>query len=210
MSTEALTAILASRICHDLISPVGAICNGIALIKEVGDGSIDEELRMIGQSAERASRMLQFYRIAFGAASEASALDRAMLAEMSGALIGVRRIMLDWADRSGPPIARRDARLLLIMLLCGNALVGMRGTIRVVLPAQTTMPATVVVEGDGVPAEAALIGILQAESDPDDIAPQHVEFALLREAARVEGVSLSARRAAGAVMLSISRLGAQA
>jgi len=69
-----LAALLCSRVCHDLISPVGAVVNGI----EVMEDDADEQtkifaLELIRKSAATASARLQFCRIAFGAASSAGA-----------------------------------------------------------------------------------------------------------------------------------------
>ena len=70
-----LAALLCSRVCHDVISPVGAIINGL----EVLDGEQDEEMRavameLIKKSAMSASARLQFCRLAFGAAGSFGAL----------------------------------------------------------------------------------------------------------------------------------------
>ena len=69
-----LAALISSRICHDVISPVGAIVNGL----EVLDGEADEDMRsiameLIKKSAMSASARLQFCRLAFGAAGSLSA-----------------------------------------------------------------------------------------------------------------------------------------
>src|SRR5467141_5121326 len=69
-----LAALLCSRVCHDLISPSGAIVNGLEVLEE----STDEEtksfaLDLIKKSAKTASARLQFCRIAFGAAGSAGA-----------------------------------------------------------------------------------------------------------------------------------------
>ena len=69
-----LAALLCSRVCHDVISPVGAIVNGL----EVLDDEKDEEMRqfavdLIKRSANTASARLQFCRLAFGAAGSAGA-----------------------------------------------------------------------------------------------------------------------------------------
>ena len=45
--------LLCSRICHDLISPVGAINNGVELIEELGDRVVDEAIALIGTSAKK-------------------------------------------------------------------------------------------------------------------------------------------------------------
>jgi histidine phosphotransferase ChpT len=61
-----LSGLIASRICHDLISPVGAISNGLELL-EMAPGGSGEEAGLIRQSADAATASLKFMRIAFGA-----------------------------------------------------------------------------------------------------------------------------------------------
>lgn len=57
---------LASRLCHDLISPVGAVNSGIELLTEFGDDPDGESMQLIATSAKTASEKLQFFRIAYG------------------------------------------------------------------------------------------------------------------------------------------------
>jgi histidine phosphotransferase ChpT len=69
-----LAALLCSRVCHDLISPVGAIVNGLEVLEEEKDEATKEfALDLIKKSAGNASAKLQFCRIAFGAAGSAGA-----------------------------------------------------------------------------------------------------------------------------------------
>jgi len=59
--------LLASRLCHDLISPVGAINNGVELMGEKDADFAKDAAALIAQSAKRAGHRLQFYRFAYGA-----------------------------------------------------------------------------------------------------------------------------------------------
>ena len=69
-----LAALLCSRVCHDLISPVGAIVNGIEVMEEDKDEETKTfALDLIKKSAYQASAKLQFCRLAFGAAGSAGA-----------------------------------------------------------------------------------------------------------------------------------------
>jgi histidine phosphotransferase ChpT len=69
-----LAALLCSRVCHDVISPVGAIVNGLEVLEDDSDASMrDFALDLIQKSARQASARLQFARLAFGAAGSAGA-----------------------------------------------------------------------------------------------------------------------------------------
>src|SRR2546430_17617334 len=69
-----LAALLCSRVCHDLISPVGAVVNGIEVMEDDADEQTKTfALDLIRKSATTASARLQFCRIAFGAAGSAGA-----------------------------------------------------------------------------------------------------------------------------------------
>ena len=69
-----LAALLCSRVCHDLISPVGAVVNGIEVMEDDADEQTKAfAVELIKKSATTASARLQFCRIAFGAAGSAGA-----------------------------------------------------------------------------------------------------------------------------------------
>src|ERR1700694_1774957 len=93
-----LAALLCSRVCHDLISPVGAIVNGL----EVMDEDKDEEttgfaLDLIKKSEKQASAKLQFCRIAFGAAGSAGAqIDLGDAEKVARRLLSNDRTTIAW------------------------------------------------------------------------------------------------------------------
>jgi len=94
-----LAALIGSRICHDLISPIGAIANGL----EVLAGDPDEEMRkvaftLIENSARQASGKLQFARLAFGAAGSAGAeISLGDAGDLARNLVrDDKRLRLDW------------------------------------------------------------------------------------------------------------------
>jgi histidine phosphotransferase ChpT len=93
-----LAALLCSRVCHDVISPVGAIINGL----EVLDGEEDAEMReiamdLIKKSAASASARLQFCRLAFGAAgSLTAAIDTGDAEAAARGMIASDRTTLKW------------------------------------------------------------------------------------------------------------------
>jgi histidine phosphotransferase ChpT len=127
-----LAALLCSRVCHDLISPVGAIVNGI----EVMDENKDEEtktfaLDLIKKSAYQASAKLQFCRLAFGAAGSAGAqIDLGDAEKAARGLLEDNKTTLVW----NPPhqlLAKNLVKLLLNMLMIGAGAIPRGGTLTV-------------------------------------------------------------------------------
>lgn len=73
-----LMQLLASRLCHDLIGPLGAIANGVEIIDDAGDGGgpfRDEALGIIADSSAKAAVVLKFYRAAHGGAGDGLGRD---------------------------------------------------------------------------------------------------------------------------------------
>ena len=98
-----LASLMSSKLCHDIIGPIGAVCNGIELLQD--DGSDDmrgQALSLVSESAGEASARLQFYRLAFGFAGgmgqEISLRDARTL---SRDLMSHGKVKLDWADTEG-------------------------------------------------------------------------------------------------------------
>jgi histidine phosphotransferase ChpT len=60
--------ILASKICHDLISPVGAINNGVELIEDIGPSVTEDAMKLISNSGQQAAKRLRMFRMAYGRA----------------------------------------------------------------------------------------------------------------------------------------------
>jgi histidine phosphotransferase ChpT len=74
MSELDFAALLVSRVCHDLVSPVGAVVNGLEVLEEERDAAMRADaLKLVTSSAALAAARLQFARIAFGAAGSAGA-----------------------------------------------------------------------------------------------------------------------------------------
>ena len=199
-----LAASVSSRICHDLVSPVGAVVNGVDLVREMGASEHSEAIGMIGQSAERASALLQLYRIAFGnAEAEAQGVARGALAEHSAVLFSPPRILLEWEGREGPALPRREARLLTLLLLCARSILGVRGSITLRTGSRAALPLTLLVTADSLSSSADLLPLLQAGMNgADPISPRAVEFVLAQDAARDLNVGLDVAREPGRVTIT--------
>jgi histidine phosphotransferase ChpT len=91
-------ALLVSRVCHDLVSPVGAVVNGLEVLEDERDATMRADaLKLVASSADQAAARLQFARIAFGAAGSAGAeLD---LNEVGRIVVGLAlgsKVQIDW------------------------------------------------------------------------------------------------------------------
>ena len=107
--------LLCSRLCHDLVGPVGAINNGVELLDEGGDSG-GEALDLIADSAETAAARLRFYRLALGAAGGQSLAVGDARAALEGWLRG-GKVKLDWqAAFSAPPPGLLKSVLLAALL----------------------------------------------------------------------------------------------
>src|SRR6266576_939753 len=93
-----LAALLCSRVCHDLISPTGAILNGLEVFEEEGDAETKAfAIGLIKKSARTASARLQFCRIAFGAAGSAGAqVDLGDAENVARGFIEDEKVKLAW------------------------------------------------------------------------------------------------------------------
>jgi histidine phosphotransferase ChpT len=127
-----LAALLCSRVCHDLISPVGAVVNGI----EVMEDDADEQTRtfaleLIKKSATTASARLQFCRIAFGAAGSAgAAIDTGDAEGVARGMMEDDKTRLTW-NLPRVLLPKNRVKLLLNMLLLAGSTIPRGGSITI-------------------------------------------------------------------------------
>ncbi len=116
-----LAAYLASRLCHDLISPIGAIVNGFELLE---DKTTDSETRtfaldMAAQSAKNASAQLQFARMAFGVLGQSRDITVGPQEVQKIAINALEtpKIRLSWALPPAHPLTKYEAKVFLNLLV---------------------------------------------------------------------------------------------
>lgn len=129
LSALDLGALLCSRICHDIISPVGAINNGLELLEE--GGADEDAMMLIKSSAINASARLQFARIAFGAAGSAGVqIDTGDAQQVAQEYFKNEKAELSW---EGPRVLlpKNKVKLLLNLILIGNAAIPRGGSLAV-------------------------------------------------------------------------------
>ena len=126
MNAVDLASLLCSRLCHDLLSPVGALNNGLELMADEQDPEMRERcLELLNESARASANKLKFFRLAFGAAGGFG--DRIDTREARAALDGLfgadRRVELGWMIEDDE-LPKGAVKLLLnLALIAGDALV---------------------------------------------------------------------------------------
>lgn len=127
-----LAALLCSRVCHDVISPVGAIVNGLEVLEDDSDPSMREvALDLIKKSANSASARLQFCRLAFGAAGSAGAsIDTGDAESVARGLLVTEKVSVTW-NATRQFVAKNKVKLLLNMCVIVGATIPRGGVITV-------------------------------------------------------------------------------
>jgi histidine phosphotransferase ChpT len=125
-----LAALISSRLCHDVISPVGAIVNGLEVLEEENDPAMREiALDLVRKSAEQASARLQFARLAFGAAGSAGAqIDVGDAEQVARGFVRDAKAEMSW---SAPRVLlpKNKVKLLLNLLVIAMGTVPRGGTV---------------------------------------------------------------------------------
>ncbi len=90
--------LLASKLCHDLVSPVSAINNGVELIEDIGGAVVGEAIKLISDSGSTAARRLRLYRIAYGRAGSESNLAAKDVRQVAEQYLEKTKISLTWTE----------------------------------------------------------------------------------------------------------------
>lgn len=109
---QALAALVAGKLCHDFISPAGAISSGLDLLKDPSAQDMrDDAMGLIEASAKKLVALVAFARVAFGASTSADRFSAAELGELVAGLTEGGRATLAWRVADGD-YSRAEARAL--------------------------------------------------------------------------------------------------
>lgn len=165
-----LAALVGSRLCHDLVSPLGAIGNGLELLQMTLARS--PELDLMAQAAAAAQSRLRLFRLAFGAASEGQVVRPSDLAEALSALETNGRIRVQTEVAGALP--RLRARRLALAALCAETALAWGGELRIT-------DGSIRAEAPRLRQDAALWAALAEGRAPDSLTAAVVHFALLAQ-----------------------------
>ncbi len=167
-----LTDLIGSRICHDLISPLGAISNGVELISMNGAGA-GPEMNLISESVENASARIRYFRIAFGSAGPGQKVSITEVTDILRALSRGGRLVTDWQPKDD--LEREHVKLTFLPLQCFETAMPWCGKITVSAVAGHW---TIYGQAEQMKIETDLWQVLSADTDISNLAPARVQFAL--------------------------------
>lgn len=185
MTGTDLNALISSRICHDLISPLGAIGNGVELLTMSGQGN-SPEIALISESVENANARIRFFRVAFGAAPPDAEISQTEVENILRASFRNNRTEVFWQIEGAA--TRADVKLAFLLLQCLENTLPWGGQIKF---SRTGANWKLDAIGEKIKSDAGLWQMINDPSDIIDVAASDVHFALVGDAARNAGRSVA-------------------
>ncbi|MFC6486476.1 histidine phosphotransferase ChpT [Nitratireductor sp. GCM10026969] len=200
LSATDLAALLCSRVCHDIISPVGAINNGLELLDE--GGAEEDAMQLIRASAANASARLQFARIAFGAAGSAGMqIDTGDAENVAGAFIRNEKPELEWIGGRAL-LPKNKVKLLLNLILVANSAIPRGGKLTVRLEELESAPKfTVVAHGPMVRVPPKFLELHTGREPEEPVDAHSVQFYYTLLLARETNMTISLRGSAEEIVI---------
>ena len=192
MTDLTLATLLSSRICHDLISPVSAVNNGLEILTDEDDEEMREAaMGLVRSSAAAASAKLQFMRVAFGVAgsmAETIPLDEAR--SLAEGLTKSTQVSLDW--RAGDVMLDKEAvKLLLNFILIGFESMPRGGTLSVGARREGATNMMVSATGPRVRLPETSADLLRNGAALEDVDPKGSSIYLTHELAKTLNATVS-------------------
>jgi len=175
MKSHEFASLLCSRLCHDLLSPIGALNNGIELLADEHDPEMRARcLDLLGESARASANKLKFFRLAFGAAGGFSEeVDtREARSAIEGLLGADGRIQTEWMVQE-PTMSKSALKVLLnLVLIAGDSLV--RGGRLAIGAERNDRGVDIVIraEGSRIVMDPELRRVLSGGTAEEDVAPR--------------------------------------
>jgi histidine phosphotransferase ChpT len=201
-----LAALLCSRVCHDLISPVGAIVNGLEVLEDDNDESTKNfALELIKKSARQASARLQFCRLAFGAAGSAGAqIDLGDAESVARGFLEDDKTKLSW-HLPRVLLPKNRVKLLLNLLLIANSTIPRGGKIEVTPVGEgDSMGFRLRAQGPNARVPAAVPGLL-AGSPAEGIDAHGIQPYYTGLVANAAGLSIAIANEGDSVVISAAK-----
>lgn len=114
-----LLELLSSKICHDLISPVGAINNGIELVEDIGGSVVNEAMKLISTSAQQAAKRLRLFRMAYGKSGAEQGVTLKDMRNTAKDYLSTSKSKLTWGeDEAFHKVGEKKGAFKIVLCLC--------------------------------------------------------------------------------------------
>ncbi len=127
-----LSALMCARVCHDLISPIGALGTAIEVLDDPDNVDMHADaLDLVKLSAKQAGAKLQFLRLAFGAGTSApGTIPTAQIIDLANGMYGEGKVALDWQVQADG-VEKSEARLVLNLIMISMYCIPRGGTLTI-------------------------------------------------------------------------------
>ena len=192
-----LAEMLATRLCHDLTGPIGAVNNGAEFLDDEGFDMQNEAVQLILSSAHEAVNRLQFYRQAYGKVGDTGEACLGEKKKLAQDFFSGTKVKLDWpdshTDASGVAISQKMSRLLLNMLVIAGASLIRGGTlsVRVSEPVEGEKHLHLTAIGETIKIDTDTAAILQGKGDEVALSPKSSQIFLTMKLAQEVGADIS-------------------
>ncbi|MBT8411210.1 MAG: histidine phosphotransferase [Octadecabacter sp.] len=176
-NTPNIPALIGSRICHDLINPLGAIGNGLELLTLSGVPE-GPEMALVSESVANATAKVKMMRIAFGDAAPDQMVARSDITETLAAITAGGRLGYVW--NVAEDAARLDVRVALLAAMCVETALPMGGDIVITKDGNAW---SVYAQHERLSLDPALWQPVSKGQSPNGVLPAQVHFALLPDMA---------------------------
>ena len=199
-----LAALLCSRVCHDVISPVGAIVNGLEVLEDEKDPDMRAfAVDLIKKSAHTASARLQFCRLAFGAAGSAGAsIDTGDAEKVARNLFADDRTTMEW---TAPRVLMPKNKVKLVLNLCLIAAAAIPRGGQLVVTIQGGEAATQIMvssKGPNMRLAHSVPALLEGKPENDTVDAHGIQAFYTGLVARTAGMNIDVRNDAEGIVLT--------
>lgn len=210
MNSADFASLLCSRLCHDLVSPVGSLYNGVELLADETDPDMRARcLELLADSARQTANKLKFFRLAFGAAGGFG--DNVDTREAQAALEGLfgsdKRTQVEW-QVAGHSLPKGAVKMLLnLAMIAGDALLR-GGTLLVASEVHGGATEVVVrAEGPRVLLDEQLRSALTGGVTLEELTPRAASAYLVHMLAEEAGVSVNIMEEEGVLVFGVTLAG---
>lgn len=180
-----LNALIGSRICHDLINPLGAIGNGIELLGLSGVAD-SPEMALVSESVGNATAKVRLLRLTFGDATADQVVSRGEILSILTAVSSGGRLNYNWDVAEDPP--RLDVRVALLAVMCTETALPLGGDIQITMEKNSW---EVAANNNRLNLDPALWAPMSKGECPKTLTAAHVHFGLLPQMAVEAGRKLT-------------------